>query len=71
MHKGTLQYIKNISPEINVSLSLFTVEKSAKDWLTEGVQCACGGWRSACMAGKLRGGGGDRLATGLAIAGFL
>ena len=43
---------------------VFTVQRSAKGWLTEEggggalVQCACEGWRSACMAGKLRGGGG-------------
>ena len=54
---------------------VFTVERSAKDWLTEGGGRGCsalvrgGGqpvWRE-----NLGVGGGDRLATGLAIAGFL
>ena len=50
---------------------VFTVERSAKDWLTEGGGRGC--------SALVRGGGqpvwrenlGDRLATGLAIAGFL
>ena len=54
---------------------VFTVERSAKDWLTEGGGRGCsalvrgGGqpvWRE-----NLGVGGGDQLATGLAIAGFL
>ena len=56
---------------------LFNVERSAKDWLTEGGGRGCsalvrgGGqpvWRENLGVG---GGGGDRLATGLAIAGIL
>ena len=59
---------------------VFTVERSAKDWLTEGGGRGCsalvrgGGqpvWRENLGVGHGGGGGGDRLATGLAIAGFL
>ena len=55
---------------------VFTVVRSAKDWLTEGGGRGCsalvrGGGQPVWWEKLGVGGGGDRLATGLAIAGFL